>query len=227
MCPHCGNTISIIDFSLADFLSLNNKLFVIMGVFGALAIYLHQIAPTKPSEIPGLFTFLGIEINSIDFAIASSLVLLLIISLLILYRLFSFGTRDIFEPTIGNVIRIIFIFFFAGFIYGVISYIAKTPQYYESIHFVALIIGPFAGIFLFFGLLEILARITKRVGLYYLTIFILFLILFVPMGYFMVNQNFLLVFILLSFEAVSFMFLILMPIVLLGSRFYTKIKLLF
>lgn len=224
LCPYCGKIISTIEFNLADFFSLNSTLFVIMGIFGALSIYLHQIALKDSSEIPQLFTFLGIKINSIDFSIATSLMILILISLLIIYRLIFFGTQEAFQPNIGNITRIIFLLFFIGFIFGVVNFILNTPEYYRSIYLISIFIGIFIGVFLFFGLLDLLSKIIKKLRIFYLLVLFIFIAILVLMGYSITTNNFFILSILSSFELASLAFLIFIPIVSFFATFYKRVK---
>lgn len=156
-----------VDFQIRVFLDENSDLFVIMGVFGALSIYLNTILTSiDPQSSSAVNAMLQI-------GIVSSLFLFILVSLIIFYNALRTHGEPIplsfFQPNTGNLLRILLLVPFFLLVLAV-SYFAfaSFPLYSNFVTGYAL---SWIAVMVFFGILTL----TKQRGFLVMFVILLFL----------------------------------------------------
>ena len=200
-------------FQIEAFLEENYKLFVIIGVFGALSIYLET-----------LFIDYNMPMPILQLGMVTCFTLFIVVSLVILYR--ALKTQDnepiplsLIMPSIGNFVRIFFVISFAILIV-VIFYFVLTAFGGPLNAFMGVILYVL-GMMCFFGFLSMVTMKAKNKGLVIL-IGSLFLAVISTMGYYYMEKYSLIPFMLFfsSLATGSVIGLLITPI----AYFYEKIK---
>ncbi len=202
------------DLQIGVFLKENYHLFVIIGVFGALSIYLNTMGI---KTTPTVSTMLQI-------GIVSSLFLFVLVSGIIFFNaLKSHGDGPIplsffIPPTIGKLVRILFIIPFFLLVLAISYFVVNT--FPEASNVVLGVILLFIGIMVFFVILWLMDHFNFKNRI----VFVVLLFLAVVSGlgnYYATKYDFILgAFFCISLAQISIMGLIIIPIL----YFYEKYK---
>lgn len=200
-----------VDFKIEAFFEENYKLFVIIGVFGALSIYLEKL-------------FKDYNMSFLQVGIVACFILFIQVSLVILYRALKTQDNEPISLSLimlskGNVERVSFIISFAILIV-VIFYFALTA-FGGPLNALMGMILYVLGMMSFFGFLNLITMKAKNKGLAIL-IGSLFLAVISTMGYYYMEKYSLIPFMLFfsSLATGSVIGLLITPI----AYFYEKIK---
>lgn len=164
------------DFQLDLFLKDNHQLFTIMGIFGAISIYLNTLSQ-------------GSDIQSLRVGIVSSFVLFIVVSLVIFLK--AFKTHDdesvplaFLTPSKGNFKRILFIIPFSLLIITITTFLINAyPEPSNAIFGFFLYI---LGMPVFFGIISFIRN--KSAKIFLITLFILMIASSIGF-YYMVKYN--------------------------------------
>jgi hypothetical protein len=162
------------DFQIRAFLDENSNLFVIMGVFGALSIYLNNILATiEPQSSSPVNAMLQI-------GIVSSLFLFILVSLIIVYNALKTHGEQVpisfFRPNIGNLVRILFLVPFLLLILAVSYFVFTSFPLYSN--FVTGYALSWIAIMVFFAILTL----TKQRSFLVVFVILLFLVAISVLG---------------------------------------------
>jgi hypothetical protein len=177
-CGKCGHLLDRSKFSIYHFLIQNRDLFVIFGVFGALALYLttflnsklecstnlNSTANNTSIGISGFSIVIGpYNYNLLHLAIASSLFLALIVSCLLILKAIEVPKGQPFLQSYfisdGSLERLVFLIPFAILIFGILGYMISS--YYSEINQIAVIYGYFFG---FLAWVFVMVFLFKKLG---------------------------------------------------------------
>lgn len=122
----------IIEFNIEKFLLKNHKLFTIMGIFGALSIYLNSIYTINPNEF-------------VKIGVVSSFILFIMVAIKILQKAEVHNLKTILTLSDANLKRIIFILPF--------SFLVLSISYYIYVNLMGSFILVFVFIIFIFGLI--------------------------------------------------------------------------
>jgi hypothetical protein len=112
-CRYCGRDLKTGSFHISHFFVENKDLFLIFGLFGGLALYLSTLGTAQGSAEEYIFEIGIFKINFLKLAIASSLILVIILGALIVIKSIEMpmGKRGVFQYFVekGSFHRIIFL----------------------------------------------------------------------------------------------------------------------
>ena len=200
------------DFQIEVFLKDTSHLFVIMGVFGALSIYLNTMNQKTTTTVSTM----------LQIGIVSSLFLALLVSGIIFFNAFksyndgpmplSFFT----PPTIGKVVRILFFIPFSLLVLSIFYFVVNAFPKPSNVVFGYIL--SWIGVMVFFAFLTVL----KNKSFTNIFIFLLFLVVVSALGNYYATKYDLIpvVFLCSSLASGSIIGLIIIPI----AYFYKKYK---
>jgi len=103
-----------VDFDFGNFLECNQKLFVVLGIFGALTVYMNNLFSSNLIR----------ESYYLGFGIVSSLLIFTIVSAQIIFNaVLIYDIKSFLSTSIGNFKRIIFLIPFSVLVLVIISYV--------------------------------------------------------------------------------------------------------